>query len=133
MLALKLGATACYQTSVQKVRPQRRRANAPTRGILFLTTRSLDDVNAILSMPGVQETRLISLLAGKIQGILPILPLGRSQRVQNTETITISHERIPGALEQGNFGSHQGIELGIRLLSRKELSLALVDICAKRK
>jgi hypothetical protein len=84
-------------------------------------------------MPGVQETRLISLLAGKMQGILPILPLGRSQRVQNTETITISHERIPGALEQGNFGSHQGIELGIRLLSRKELSLALVGICAKRK
>jgi hypothetical protein len=53
--------------------------------------------------------------------------------VQNIETITIPYERIPGALEQGNFGSHQGIELGNQVLSGKELSLALFGICAKRK
>jgi hypothetical protein len=40
----------------------------------------------------------------------------------------MSHERIPGALEQEKFGSHQGIELGNQLLSGKELSLALVGI-----
>jgi hypothetical protein len=34
------------------------------------------------------------------------------QRVQNIGRITVCYERIPGALEQGNFGSHQGIELG---------------------
>jgi len=51
--------------------------------------------------------------------------------VQNIGRITISYEIIPGALEQGNLGSHQGIELGNQLLSGKELSLALVDICAK--
>ena len=31
---------------------------------------------------------------------------------QNIANITMPYERIPGALEQGNFGSHQGIELG---------------------
>jgi hypothetical protein len=45
----------------------------------------------------------------------------------------MSYEKIPSALEQGTFGSHQGIELGNQLLSGKELSLALVGICAKRK
>jgi hypothetical protein len=54
----------------------------------------------------------ISLLARKIQGILPFSPVGSSQMVQNIGRITISYERIPRALEQGNFGSHQGIELG---------------------
>jgi hypothetical protein len=39
--------------------------------------------------------------------------------------------RIPGALEQGNFGSHQGIELGNQLLSGKEISLAFVGISLK--
>ena len=53
--------------------------------------------------------------------------------MQNIGRITMPYERIPGALEQGNFGSHQGIELGNQLLSGKELSLALVGICAKRK
>ena len=51
--------------------------------------------------------------------------------MQNTETITISYERIPGALEQGNFGSHQGIELGNQSLSGKELSWRLVGIVLK--
>jgi hypothetical protein len=41
------------------------------------------------------------------------------------------YERIPGAREQGNFGCHQGIELGNQLLSGKELSLASVGVCAK--
>jgi hypothetical protein len=36
-------------------------------------------------------------------------------------------------LEQGNFGSHQGIELGNQLLSGKELSLVSAGICVKRK
>ena len=39
--------------------------------------------------------------------------------MQNVGRITMSYERIPGALEQGNFGSHQGIELGNQLLSRE--------------
>jgi hypothetical protein len=47
------------------------------------------------------------------------------------ERITMSYERIPDALEQGNFGSHQGIELGNQLLSGKELPLALVGILLK--
>ena len=34
--------------------------------------------------------------------------------VQNVSTIAIIYDQIPGALEQGNFGSHQGIELGNR-------------------
>jgi hypothetical protein len=72
-----------------------------------------------------------SLLAGKIQGNLPISPAESSQMVQNIERITIPYERTPGALEQGNLGSHQGIELGNQLLSGKELSLASVGICAK--
>jgi hypothetical protein len=51
--------------------------------------------------------------------------------VQNIVRITIPYERIPGACEQGNFGSHQGIELRNQLSSGKELSLASVGICAK--
>jgi hypothetical protein len=39
----------------------------------------------------------------------------------NIGRITMSYERISGALEQGNFGSHQGIELGNQLLYGKEL------------
>ena len=74
-----------------------------------------------------------SLLAGKIQGILPISRVGSSQRVQNIGSITMCCERIPGAVEQGNFRSHQGTELGNQLLSGNELSLALFGICAKRK
>jgi hypothetical protein len=46
--------------------------------------------------------------------------------VQNIERITICYERIPGALEQGNFGSHQGIELGNQVIVGKELPLASV-------
>jgi hypothetical protein len=53
--------------------------------------------------------------------------------VENIVRITMSYNKIPGTLEQGNFGFHQGIELGNQLLSGKELSLALVGICAKRK
>ena len=49
-----------------------------------------------------------SLLAGKIQGILPISPVGCSQIVQNVSTITLTYEKIFGALEPGDFGSHQG-------------------------
>jgi hypothetical protein len=45
--------------------------------------------------------------------------------VQNIGTITICYERIPGALEQGNFGSHQGSELENQPFSGKELSLAV--------
>ena len=41
------------------------------------------------------------------------------------------YERIPDALEQGNFGSHQGIELGNQVLSGKELSLVSFGICLK--
>ena len=52
--------------------------------------------------------------------------------VQNASTVAIIYEKIPDALEQGNFGSHQGIELGNKLLCGKKLSLALVGIC-KRK
>jgi hypothetical protein len=52
--------------------------------------------------------------------------------VQNIGRITRPYEKIPGALEQGKFGSHQGIELGNQLLSGNELSLALDGIC-KRK
>ena len=55
-------------------------------------------------------------------------PKGAEYRRDNS-----AYERIPGALEQGNFGSHQGIELGNQVLSGKELSLALFGICAKRK
>jgi hypothetical protein len=73
----------------------------------------------------------ISLLAGKIQGILPISPVGSSQKVQNIGGITVRYERIPGALEQGNFGSHQGIELGNQVLSGKEHSLALLAFVLK--
>ena len=51
--------------------------------------------------------------------------------VKNIGRITMSYGRISDALEQGNFGSHQGIELGNQLLSGKELSLALFGICAK--
>jgi hypothetical protein len=90
----------------------------------------------LLKRPGRLEagpSRINHLLAGKIQGILPISPVGSSQRVQNIGRITVCYERIPGALEQGNFGSHQGIELGNQVLSGKELSLALFGICAKRK
>ena len=50
---------------------------------------------------------------------------------QNIGRITIPERRILGALEQGNFGSHQGIELGNQLLSGKALSLALVGIFLK--
>ena len=53
--------------------------------------------------------------------------------VQNIGRITMSYEKIPGDPEQEKFGSHQGIELGNQLFSGKELSLALVGICAKRK
>jgi hypothetical protein len=70
----------------------------------------------------------LSLLAGKIQGILPISPVGSGQMVQNIDRITMDYEKIPCAREQGNFGSHQGIELGNQLLSGKQLSLALVGI-----
>ena len=73
----------------------------------------------------------MSGIGGKIQGILPISPVGSSQMVQNIGKITMSYEKIPDTLEQGNFGSHQGIELGNQLLSGKELSLASVGICAK--
>ena len=76
---------------------------------------------------------VFSLLAGKIQGILPISPVGSSQMVQNIGRITMSYEKIPGDPEQEKFGSHQGIELRNQLFSGKELSLALVGICAKRK
>jgi hypothetical protein len=41
--------------------------------------------------------------------------------------------RENSAFEQGNFGSHQGIELGNQVLSGKELSLALFGIYAERK
>ena len=51
--------------------------------------------------------------------------------VQNIGGITMSYEGISGALEQGNFGSHQGIELGNQSLSGKELLLASVGIRAK--
>jgi hypothetical protein len=87
---------------------------------------------------GVEDERaepasrtLKSLLAGKIQGILSISPVGSSQMAQNIVRITIPYEKISGALEQGNFGSHQGIELGNQLLSGKELSLAFVGISLK--
>jgi len=60
-------------------------------------------------------------------------PIERTKPPQNIGRITVCYERIPGALEQGNFGSHQGIELGNQVLSGKELFLALFGICAKRK
>jgi hypothetical protein len=85
------------------------------------------------SEPIKSSSSLFSLLAGKIQGILTISPVGSSQMVQNIGRITMPYNKIPGTLEQGNFGSHQGIERGNQLLSGKELSLALVGICAKRK
>jgi hypothetical protein len=49
--------------------------------------------------------------------------------VQNIERITICYERIPGALEQGNFGSHQGIELGNQLLSVRSFHWRQLDLC----
>ena len=52
--------------------------------------------------------------------------------VQNIGRITMSYGRISDALEQGNFGSHQGIELGNQLLSGKQLPLALVGILLKK-
>jgi hypothetical protein len=48
--------------------------------------------------------RTVRLLAGKIQGILPISPVGSSQMAQNIVRITISHEKILGTLEQENLG-----------------------------
>ena len=48
--------------------------------------------------------------------------------VQNIGRITMSYGRISDALEQGNFGSHQGIELGNQLSSGKEPLLALVGM-----
>jgi len=59
------------------------------------------------------------VIAGKIQGILPISPIGSSQIVQNIAIATTAYEITIGALEQGNFGSYQGIELGNQLLSGK--------------
>ena len=50
---------------------------------------------------------------------------------QNTPKITMCYERIPGALEQGSFASHQGIELGNQSLSGKELSWRSVGIVLK--
>jgi len=41
------------------------------------------------------------------------------QMVPNIGKITMPYERIPGALEQGNVGSHQGIELGVVQFSTK--------------
>jgi hypothetical protein len=38
--------------------------------------------------------------------------LGAAKECRISGRITLFYERIPGALEQGNFGSHQGIELG---------------------
>ena len=69
--------------------------------------------------------------AGKLQGILPIFASWDQSKVQNSPKITMCYERIPGALEQGNFGSHQGIELGNQSLFGKELSWRLVGIVLK--
>jgi hypothetical protein len=48
--------------------------------------------------------------------------------VPNIGKITMPHERIPGALEQGNVGSHQGIEEIVIVWQG-----AFIGICAKRK
>jgi hypothetical protein len=108
------------------------------RGLKWLTSPANSTSAGLSRVKGVEDERaepasrtLKSLLAGKIQGILSISPVGSSQMAQNIVRITIPYEKIPGALEQGNFGSHQGIELGNQLLSGKELSLASVGICAK--
>jgi hypothetical protein len=52
---------------------------------------------------------IFSLLAGKIQGILPISPVGSGEMVENIVRIT-TYNKIPGTLEQGEiFGFHQEI------------------------
>ena len=79
--------------------------------------------------PSPQSDLAIFRASRENTGNFAYSPVGSSQMVQNIGRITMSYEKILGALEQGNFGSHQGIELGNQFLSGKELSLALVGIC----
>jgi len=74
-----------------------------------------------------------SLLAGKIQGILPISPVGRSRTVQNVSIITIIHEKIPGTFELGKFRVSSGIELGNQSSVWQGASLRLVGSCTNRR
>jgi hypothetical protein len=53
--------------------------------------------------------------------------------VQNVSTVTVSSEKFLGALEQGNFGAHQGLNWEISHRSDRELSLGLVGSCAKKR